>query len=173
MTRCRTQCALVAVAACCLLAGATGCQAHRTGRGFVLRSQWSLEYGDTEGSAVPTTETPSEVAAPGSARSLEQISSKPELLPWRGRLKNHRLAARLANPEPSDSVRTVSQEVVLAATDSKRWQPPPAVAASLPKSSHDEPLPLLAAKPSAPTPRPSEAVLSLPESAKRPDLVLD
>lgn len=129
-----------------------------------------MEYGDTDGAMAQTVDKTTEDAI----RATEQAQTKPEILPWNGRLKNHRLAARLLRQEASDGGKTVSQDVVLSATDSRRWQPPPVVTATLPNapSPGDQKQPkLLAAKPTAQ--RIPEAVLSVPESAKRPDLALD
>jgi len=73
------------IAGCCLLAVASGCSFHRTEHGFILRSgQWSLER---------NSERPEPAAA--------AASEKPELLPWRSRLKGYRLGSRILHGRES------------------------------------------------------------------------
>jgi hypothetical protein len=70
------------VLGCCLLAAISGCSFHRTSQGFVLHNDhWSLEHyrESPELAAVETPETP----------------EKPELLPWRSRLKGYHLGSRI------------------------------------------------------------------------------
>jgi hypothetical protein len=155
------------VAAGCLLAGATGCQCQRKGRGFILRSQWSLEYGDTDGAVV---EKPCENGTTTAVNPPYQAKTSPELLPWRDRLKNRRLADRLFRRGETDAVKSPAQETTLAATDSRRWQPPPPATPILPESPHDDKTSRLAAKP-------TEIRVSgdahAQSAVKRPDLVLE
>lgn len=42
-------------------------------------------------------------------RCMEQADAKPELLPWRSRLKGYRLAARLGRHETTDSPESTIQ----------------------------------------------------------------
>ena len=67
------------VLGCCLLAAISGCSFQKTSQGFVLSSaHWTLEH---------NRESPdlSEKATP----------EKPELLPWRSRLKGYHLGSRI------------------------------------------------------------------------------
>ena len=114
----------IVVLACCLFVVASGCRFHRTGRGFVVRGQWSLECETIPRLAFPATECctcdatgcttqPSGNEAfardmPAPAVSVSKAPEAPELIAWRSRLKNHRLLSRLlrgrgsqtANPSP-------------------------------------------------------------------------
>jgi hypothetical protein len=63
---------------CCLGVAASGCALQRTGLGYLLGDRPSPE--------------PSNVTAKGDQNPTQ--SDKRELLPWRSRLKNSRLAAR-------------------------------------------------------------------------------
>lgn len=72
---------------CCLLATVPGCSFRRPGHGFVLGSRIAWRSADaTQGHDDASCDT-------GCAKCSE--SDKPELLPWRSRLKGHRLGARL------------------------------------------------------------------------------
>jgi hypothetical protein len=168
VARCKTRCILIAVAAC-VAVSATGCQFHRTGHGFMLRSQWSLEYGDTDGAMAQGIDKPSDKLSPDSVRPASQAQADPEILPWRSRLRN-RLAARLAHQGEPDSEKKPAKDATLAATDSRRPQSPPTETPILPKSPHDEGKPTPSTEP-ADLQIPNTS-LSLPES-RRPDLVLD
>ena len=168
MARCKTRCILIAVAAC-VAVSATGCRFHRTGHGFILRSQWSLEYGDTDCATAQGIDKPSEKFSPNSARPAEQAQVNPELLPWRSRLKNHHLAARLFHQGESDSEKKPAKNATLAATDSSRWQPPPTTPI-LPESPRDEGKAMPSTKPAVL--EIPHTTLSQPES-RLPDLVLD
>jgi hypothetical protein len=85
---------------------------HRTGQGFVVGSQWSVEY---DGSRAPwlkfrsapdaactasnegrgTAAADDDKSAEDLALSGKPAPGKPELLPWRTRLKGYRLGARI------------------------------------------------------------------------------
>ena len=88
---------------CCLLAAASGCQFHRTGHGFIIQGQpWSLIFDrgcEAETGDPSSCEGCSRNPAASSAR---QAAAKPELLPWRSRLKGYRLAARIFHHGESD-----------------------------------------------------------------------
>jgi hypothetical protein len=61
------------------LAAISGCSFHRTDHGFIVRSgPWTLER----------NREPPEV-------SPQVVADKPEVLPWRSRLKGYRLGARI------------------------------------------------------------------------------
>jgi hypothetical protein len=81
---------------CCLTAAVPGCSFHHTAHGFVLRSgQWSLER---------NRESPDP--------SAKEASDKPEVLPWRSRLKGYRLGARIFHGrESAGEASTPSQSV--------------------------------------------------------------
>jgi len=91
----------------CLLLTGPGCALHRTDHGLVLSSHWSLELNrlqldrDSGNSSVAKKQESTEQ---GTAKSLDRpktsqewASSRPELLPWRNKVREHRLAARLFN----------------------------------------------------------------------------
>ena len=60
---------------CCLLAAVSGCSFHRTEHGFILRSgRWTLQR-DSEIPDLPA----------------KDAADKPEVLPWRNRLKGYHL----------------------------------------------------------------------------------
>jgi len=101
----RTTFAGPALLGCCLLLTASGCALHRTDRGLVLSSQWSLELNRTPWLAFRANKDVGyslSEGKQGTAKSLDRpmtseewAASRPELLPWRSRLKEHRLASRL------------------------------------------------------------------------------
>ena len=161
-----------ALAGCCLLTAASGCQFHRTGHGFIICGQrGSLEYSRDCAAAYAD-----EVCATDSqaiASSAKQPADRPELLPWRMRQKAHRLAALLAHREKSNDEESPNEVVARASTDSKgsnHWPAPP------------EPLPIppteaTVVKPWTPPRKDSVKQVAtedapLPEP-KRPDLVLE
>ena len=108
-----------ALAGCSLIVALAGCQFHRTGHGFVLRSQWSLEcdhcrprltFGPQKGTEQP--QLADQTAGKGDRHLLPErpegcctqkgtgtfsgrTAAQPEVLPWRSRLKGYRLAARI------------------------------------------------------------------------------
>jgi hypothetical protein len=170
VARSNTRCVLVVAVAGCLFAGAAGCQFHRTGHGFVLRSQWSLEYSDTNGVVAQGIDKASESSSPDAVRPIDRVQSEPELLSFRNRFKNHRLAARLFHRDESDGEIGLAKEATVVATPASRPEPPLATAPTPAESFHDK-------KALPPSPKPADlripsAALSQPES-KRPDLVLD
>ena len=91
----------------CLLLTAPGCALHRTDHGLVLSSQWSLELNrlhldrDSDRSSVAkkheSTEQRTAKSLDRPKTSQDWASSRPELLPWRNKVREHRLAARLFN----------------------------------------------------------------------------
>jgi len=167
--RCRIRAVQLAAASCCLLAAATGCHLHRTGHGYILRGQWSLECGDTGCVSVKGIEGQCENCSERSARPAEQAQAEPELLPWRTRLKT-RLGDRLFHRGELSGQQCPDKEVIASANDSSRLAPPPM------------PPPVLPEKPSvtrklAPSGTTTDVqlpktALSKPES-KRPDLVME
>jgi hypothetical protein len=156
-------------AAACLLIVAPGCQYNRTGRGFTLRSQWALEYGDTEATLAQAPNKPSDSVSVAATHPAEPVQAKPELLPWRARLKNRYLAARLLAQTEPDGVKNADRIAALLAADSKRKELT-ALAAAQPASPSNTQLQAKSAKPAS-LQIPSTASSS-PES-KRPDLVLE
>ncbi|MEN6451644.1 MAG: hypothetical protein ABFC96_14225 [Thermoguttaceae bacterium] len=88
----------------CLLAAASGCQLHRTGHGFLLSSNWSIECVTSPRLALKFDKDQSQCPAadPTDAPATKRAFD-PELLPWRTRLKG-RLANRLfGHGSPNDS----------------------------------------------------------------------
>jgi hypothetical protein len=92
-----------ALVGCCLLVAASGCQFHRTGHGFIIQGHpWSLTF--DRGCAAEAGDPSSCENCSGNATvsSADQTSVKPELLPWRSRLKGYRLAGRIFHHGESD-----------------------------------------------------------------------
>jgi hypothetical protein len=90
------------VAGCCLLAAATGCHFHRANHGYAVRSLESPEYDDSVRLAAGTNaplKADEAVASPSQANGT--TVSKPEVLPWRSRLRGYRLAGRIFRHEES------------------------------------------------------------------------
>lgn len=83
-----------------MLLAAVGCQIQRTGHGILCRGRWSLEL---------DTRRPSEIEAEqAKAASCDAVVAndshpKPELLPWRSRLKGYRLAQRILHRDDAGS----------------------------------------------------------------------
>ncbi len=194
-----------------LLLTAPGCALHRTDRGLVLSSQWSLEMNRTpwlafranKDSGNNSSEEKPELAKQATAKSLDRpmtsqewASSRPELLPWRNRLREHRLASRLFNrqkevkeKEPSgntaESIAAKKPQMPQAvpALPQPIQQPAPAAVTTSPAT--------VAAQPTAPVttaefeadalqaPPAQECELQIPDQAgslpeiNRPDLVVD
>jgi hypothetical protein len=167
----KSRCALIAVMAC-LAVSATGCKCHRSDRGFLVRSQWSLEYGNTDGAVAQGIDKPQrpEGVAPASARPDVQAQAKPEVLPWRSRLKEHRLAARLFHQGESGKENEPTKDSAFVDTDSIRSCPPPPMIPVV----HESPIYEGQTTPSS---KPTHlqipnTELAQPES-RPPDLVLD
>jgi len=139
--------ALLIFFGCCSFVGGSGCSVHRTGEGFVFDSHWSLACSEhapwldfrpsadlaaADGKPVAAT-TASGGAEPASppkdaACVTQQTPAKPELLPWRSRLKA-RLAARgLPGQEATSS--GPSAEASSAASDDATRETDPTSAAS-------------------------------------------
>jgi len=118
--RCKTRVVQLTVASCCLLVAATGCHLHRTGHGYILRGQWSLECGDTGFVSAKGVNGQCENCSASPACPTEQ--TKPELLPWRTRLKT-RLGARLFHHGESGSQQYPDESVIVSADDSSRLSP--------------------------------------------------
>ncbi len=98
-------------AACLLAMTVAGCQFHRTGHGFILRSHWALEL-DTRPGAEPCDDAchahadgmeTGPYCCPGAdPRLVGQNNTaispdvgRSEFMPWRARLRNRRLMERL------------------------------------------------------------------------------
>ena len=102
---------VAAILGCCLAAMISGCSFHRTGDGFVLRSNhWSLEH-----------------HRDGPAPSATQAPDRPELLPWRNRLKGYRLGGRIFHTHESaaKAEATATDSVETPAADSISFPPEP------------------------------------------------
>jgi hypothetical protein len=103
MSPSKAGCLRQSLVACCLLAAVAGCQFHRTGHGFIIRGQpWSLEFNRGDAPAADCQDA-CDGCARGSAPAADQPAAKPELLPWRSRLKGYRLAARFFRHDESDA----------------------------------------------------------------------
>ena len=151
---------LVALLFClgfCPFVAGTGCSFHQTSGGFVFDSHWSLECCDhppwvevrraTDPNG-PDSKPGLAIAASGAADAAtpkspagqdEQTIGKPELLPWRSRLKDYRLAARVVgkNATPSDTAGEASAKATSAATPS---QPRPGQAGPAPEANRPDPV---------------------------------
>jgi hypothetical protein len=153
---------------------ATGCQFHKTGQGFRLRSQWALEYdGTDEAVAQGADKTPDGLAASPVYKS-KPGPAKPEVLSWRTRLKNQLAAARLARQEETRRQKALENATTLATINAGRLQIPPPAA---PPAARVASAKSAAEQPPSGSIRPisleiPDSTSSLPET-RRPDLVLD
>jgi len=166
----RTRVVPLVVASCCLLATATGCHLHRTGHGYILRGQWSLECGDTGCVSANGVAGQCKNGTEISARPAEQAQAKPELLAWRTRLKA-RLGARIFPQGGSAGRECPYEDASVPAHDSSRSAPPPAPFHASPEN------PGVTSKQPMPSGKTTELqsptnALSKPGS-KRPDLVME
>jgi hypothetical protein len=100
---------------CCLMTAAAGCSIHRTAQGLAFDSHWSLgcsrhapwitlrstkdaDCGDGQRGCATASDcgiNNAESAKSPASLSDSQLSGKPEVLPWRSRLKGYRLGARI------------------------------------------------------------------------------
>lgn len=109
--------------------GATfmGCTFHRTGHGFVVGSQWSLEYNRLawlkfrSGNDAVTTLEPGQ-------KTVVATERQTELHPWRSRLKGYRLGSRIFHDRGADS--PPFDEQAIALTSKTPPEPPADVKAS-------------------------------------------
>ena len=165
--------ALLICLACCVFVGGSGCSVHRTGEGFVFDSHWSLECSerapwvdfrpaevanaDAKPGAAAAPSGGADATAPPTIAAAEQpTAAKPELLPWRSRLKA-RLAARgspgkeaadgtaqaTASGSSSEAVSTVSDDSPRetgAATAATLVQPQAGPAAATPPVTRPDPV---------------------------------
>jgi hypothetical protein len=157
-------------AVACLLMAAPGCQYNRTGRGFTVRSQWALEYGDTEGTPVQVAGKPSDSIPVVAVQPAEPAQAKPELLPWRARLKNRYLAARVRNQTEPDGVKSSDRIAALLAADARRKEMTSLAASAQPASFGNSELQAKSVKPAT---RQIISTASVPRDSKRPDLVIE
>jgi hypothetical protein len=152
--------ALLIFFGCCSFVGGSGCSVHRTNEGFVLGSHWSLECSERapwvdfrnaadpanpDGEPSPATAASDGAAAaspPTSAAAAEpQAPAKPELLPWRSRLKAYRLAARGSAGKDAEAVSTVADDSPPeAAANSAASLPQPGQADSTPEAARPDPV---------------------------------
>lgn len=102
---------------------------------------------------------------------VEQSLAKPEVLPWRTRLKNHRQTARLCQYQEESGVRKYpDEEAATSTSDSSQLQSPSSMIQAQPENLHDGmKLPAAANSDELQVPN---ATLSLPESM-RSDVVVD
>ena len=113
-----------AAATCCLLAAVTGCHLHRTGHGYILRGQWSLECGDLGCVSASGAEGPSSNVSALPVAPADQATANPELLPWRTRLKA-RLGSGLFRQKESGERERHYEDSAVSANDSSRLAAPP------------------------------------------------
>jgi hypothetical protein len=152
---------------CCPFVASTGCSFHQTSGGFVFDSHWSLECcdhppwvefrratdpsgPDSKPGLAIAANNPADAAAPKSpAGQDEQTVGKPELLPWRSRLKDYHLAARVvgkdATPsaQPSEPVPTPADEPARdtgATSAATPGQPRPGQAGPAPEANRPDPV---------------------------------
>ena len=92
-----------ALIACCLLAATSGCLLQRPPDGSIFSNPW-LQASDHapwlkfRSATATATDADSYAAEKGGS-----TADKPELLPWRSRLKSYRLGTRLARGQESTS----------------------------------------------------------------------
>jgi hypothetical protein len=165
----RIQSIQTALACCCLLAATAGCQIHRTGHGFILQGHWSLEL-NTANPADRCGEN-QRTANAGDARSDGSAESKPEILAWHARPKNHRLAAKLFHRDNADEGQKKYPDEGVT-TDCKQLESPKPIA-NPPEMPASDPAP--AAKPAAAKldVAPMPDAVAPPSNSKRPDLASD
>lgn len=152
---------------CCLLAITGGCQFHRTGHGFILQGRWSLEL-NTANLADRCGGNQCAPCSPN-ANSGGSAESKPEILAWHSRPKNHRLATKLFHRDDSNEVGPKHPDEGVS-MEYKQWQSPKPIPnpPEMPKSE---------SKPTAKTATtkldvaPTPDNVALPPSLKWPDLV--
>ena len=99
--------------ACCLMATSAGCSFQRTGRGFILGSQWSLEYRHVPWLAFRSGDA---VQRQDDAPSDGWQADKPELLPWRSRLRE-RLGSRLFHERDAVGESSLPETIVAGAAN--------------------------------------------------------
>jgi hypothetical protein len=160
---------------CCLLAVAPGCCVHRTGHGFIISSQWSLEYRHTPWLTCRSANdadctTCEEGCSKGVENSAAQAADRPELLPWRSRMKGYRLGDRLFRGRESTGGQHIAELATMPPSRALPVKPPPVPAAGPSDDSEGNDHPASSAKASG---------LELPNSVgshpepDRPDLVVD
>lgn len=116
---------------CCLMAASAGCSFQRTGRGFILGSQWSLEYRH-----VPWLAFRSGDAVLGQDETSihdQQVADKPELLPWRSRLRE-RFGSRLFHGRDAAGDSSLTETIMADAANHE----PAAFGEAEPPPTHDE-----------------------------------
>lgn len=145
----------------CISVAASGCRCHRTGRGFVIRSQWTLECDN-----VPSLSfgTPPDA---DTAVTHADDERKPELLRWRIRRRGYQLASRLLGRSGDGADQ---RHGLFASAAQKSEEQSPAV---LPKPPEVPPEEALAK--SSETDKAGRSSKNRPplKVAKRPDLVLE
>jgi hypothetical protein len=167
----QSQTLLTALAASCLLVGASGCHFQRTGHGFIVGSQWSLELNTANCLAAHCTESPPDKFCLAPAHPNQEAKADPELLRWRSRLMSRLAATRLQRNGESGSAATPRETTPSAPARASRERPAAVErAVSLSPCHDDKPTPSASGQPIA-LEIPSTAS-SLPER-RRPDLVLD
>lgn len=92
LLRYKTRFVYSTLAICCVLVAATGCSLHRAGHSCVLRGQWSLECGD--GGCLQPSGVFGQCENCSDCTVCPADQTKPEVLPWRARLKT-RIGDRL------------------------------------------------------------------------------
>jgi hypothetical protein len=152
------------VVGCCLWAAASGCLCHRTPDGFAFGNQVSVEY-----SHFPWLKFRSAQDANSPNPNTGSVAANPELLPWRSRLKGHRLGARAAHERE-----TTGDQYAYETAATPAAKTPPSEPSIVPTSALSDD-----AQPASPTPSTKADVLQLPVSvgrlpeSNRPDLVID
>jgi hypothetical protein len=137
---------------------AAGCHLYRTDHGFILQARWSLEWSD--GGCVPVkgNEGPCEVCSDGLVRPAAQtLVDKPEILPWRTRLKA-RIGPRLIRDEEFGRQMELGEAAATPVIDSKHLPPPPAMPRATPTAKSPAPRSAIPAAESPEVPSPTPAV---------------
>lgn len=152
---------LLCVLVGCVALAASGCRCHRTGRGFVIRSQWTLECDN-----VPRLSFDNPPDADTTVAQADD-ERKPELLRWRIRRRGYQLASRLLGH--SDDAAD-QRHGLFASASQKSEEQSPAVLPEPPEVPAEEAL--AKSTEADETDRSSKNSHSL-KVAKRPDLVLE
>ena len=153
-------------ASCCLLAATTGCNLHRDSHGYVLRGQWALECGDV--GCLPANGVAGQCDYCSDCAVCAADQAKPEVLPWRARLKT-RIGDRLFH-RGEFGVQQCSDEGATEAAHHPMQSAPLPAAPSNPPDKPGDPEKLPPAKATdLEIPKPD---FSKPES-NRPDVVME
>ena len=110
---------------CCLGMFGSGCIFHRTPSGFALQNPWRSQDHQLANSQEPGDRDAGDIAGDAPVVDRDEFLAKdqPELLPWRSRLRNSRLGARLARGRDAVTKEKEPEDVAPTATASSTEKP--------------------------------------------------